>query len=91
MSLCAESMVYGEPLLPRVVSAKPLAGYQIYLVFNNGERKRFDASGLLAYPAFKNLPEVFPFARVDYGTVVWPGDMDVSPDTLYLRSVPIDE
>ena len=31
----------------------------------------------------------FAQARVEYGAVVWPGDIDVAPETLYARSVPI--
>ena len=27
---------------------------------------------------------------MEYGTVVWPGDIDISPDKLYLKSVPIE-
>lgn len=32
----------------------------------------------------------FEFAHVDYGTVVWPGEIDVAPETLYEGSVPVD-
>ena len=80
-------IVRGEPLLPRVVSVQPLPGLVLDLVFTNGERKLFDASELLKFPAYRNLPNVFSLARVAYGTVVWPGDLDVSPDKLYLKSV----
>jgi len=30
---------------------------------------------------------LFLLARVDYGTVVWPGNIDISPETLYDRPV----
>ena len=33
---------------------------------------------------------MFNSARVEFGTVIWPGDVDISPETLYLRSVPIE-
>ncbi len=32
---------------------------------------------------------LFLAARVDYGTVCWPGNIDIVPETLYDRSVPL--
>jgi len=29
--------------------------------------------------------------KIAFGTVQWPHDQDISPDTLYLESTPIDE
>ncbi|MBF0427855.1 MAG: DUF2442 domain-containing protein, partial [Magnetococcales bacterium] len=38
---------------------------------------------------FKKLKDTGAFygAHVDYGTVVWPGNIDIAPETLYDRSV----
>lgn len=33
-------------------------------------------------------PALFGKVRVDYGTVVWPGEIDIAPETLLLDSVP---
>ncbi len=74
-----------EQLLPRLASVEACPGYQLLLTFKNGERKRYDASPLLKLPAYQGWKDVFPAVRVAYGTAVWPGDMDISPDTLYLR------
>ncbi len=59
--------------------------------FNSGERRRFDMRPYLRYPVFRRLenPGYFALARVDYGTVTWPGDIDIAPETLYERSVPL--
>lgn len=78
-----------EPLLPRIAAVEAAPDYQLLLTFRNGERRRYNARPLLDLPAYKGLREVFPAARVAFGTVVWPGDIDVSPDTLYIKSVPV--
>ncbi len=79
-----------EQLLPRLAAVEACPGYQLLLTFKNGERKRYDASPLLSLPAYKGLADVFSAVRVAYGTAVWPGDMDISPDTLYLKSEAIN-
>lgn len=76
------------PLLPRLAAVQAQPGYQLLLTFQNGEKKRFDVSPLLRLPAYQPLKETFPAVRVAYGTAVWPGDIDICPDTLYLNSVP---
>ena len=55
------------------------------LTFQNGEQKVYDVKPLLQIPMYRGLEKVFPAAAVQFGTVVWPGDLDISPDTLYLQ------
>jgi hypothetical protein len=40
------------------------------------------------FAQLKDSP-LFAKASVDYGTVVWPGDIDIAPETLYDRSQPV--
>ena len=81
------NIVHGkEEMLPRVAFAEALSDYSLVLTFKNGERKKYNAKPLLDIPMYKNLAKVFSSAKVEYGTVVWPGDIDISPDTLYLNS-----
>lgn len=75
-----------EELLPRAVEVEIYPEYQLLITFNNGERRSFDAKLLMDLPEYKMLKSVFNTAQVRYGTVVWAGDIDVSPDTLYLKS-----
>lgn len=42
---------------------------------------------LPAYVALKE-PGLFMHAHVEHGTVVWSEEIDLSPDTLYLRGLP---
>jgi len=80
-----------EKLLPRLAAVEACPDYHLLLTFKNGEKKRFDASPLFSLPMYKNLKKVFFSVQVAYGTAVWPGDLDISPDTLYLKSVPCND
>lgn len=74
---------------PRVVEVTSLNGFRLRILFNNGERRVFDVTPYLAYPAFKRLANTayFALAHPDHGTVAWPDDIDFCPDTVYLESV----
>ena len=80
-------------ILLDVVSVKVYPGYRLRLEFENGERRFFDMSPFIDKKPFNRLKVlgVFNCAHVDYGTVVWPGNIDISPETLYDNSVPLDE
>lgn len=75
-----------------VNSVEPVADFGLLLAFNSGERRYFDMRPYLHYPVFRRLenPAYFSLARVDYGTVTWPGNIDIAPETLYERSVPVN-
>ena len=79
-----------EELLPRVSAVETCPDFRLLLTFRNGERRVFDAASLLNLPAYRRVRDIFSSAQVEFGTVVWPGDIDISPDTLYLKSVPIE-
>jgi hypothetical protein len=71
---------------PRVKSVQVQDNYRLALVFSNGECGVFDCSSLLGFGVFRELqdPAYFRQARVEYGTVVWPHEQDICPDTLYM-------
>lgn len=73
----------------RVAKVAPENDFSLMLDFTNGERRRFDVRPYLEFGVFQRLknPELFKQARVAFGTVCWPGELDISPDTLYLESI----
>lgn len=73
---------------PRVVSVTPQEGFQLRLVFSSGEVGCYDCRHLLDFGVFRELKDwdIFAAARVEMGTVTWPGGQDICPDTLYLDS-----
>jgi hypothetical protein len=73
---------------PRVRSVTTTDDYKLTLVFTNGEVGVFDCSRLLNMGVFAELKDksYFRKARVEYGTVTWPHEQDICPDTLYVDS-----
>ena len=77
-----------------VSAVKPLDDMMMLVTFASGERRLYDATRLLGFPAFQPLRNkaVFKSAGVDHGVVVWlDGDIDIAPETLYADSFPYDE
>lgn len=75
-------------MLIDVVHVKPYLDFQLELEFANGEFRFFDMRPLIAVTPWNRIASsaVFMKAYVEYGTVVWPGGIDVASDTLYLDS-----
>jgi hypothetical protein len=73
---------------PRVTVVRPLEQYRLEIAFSNGEVGVYDCSPLLEFGVFTELQDerYFRQARAEGGTVVWPNEQDICPDTLYLDS-----
>jgi hypothetical protein len=76
----------------RVSSVIAESDFRLVLLFTNSEERRFDMRPYLDLPVFQPLknPSFFSLASVNYGTVVWTGDIDIAPETLYALSVTQD-
>ncbi|MBI5506177.1 MAG: DUF2442 domain-containing protein [Deltaproteobacteria bacterium] len=74
---------------PRVKAVVPSDDYKLQLTFTNDETGTYDCSPLLGVGVFRELCEVgyFRQVRVVGGTVGWPHEQDICPDTLYEDSV----
>jgi hypothetical protein len=79
------------PILLDVVSVEASADYKLRLQFENGEKRIFDMSPYMKKKPFVQLENspLFTKAFIDYGTVVWPGNIDIAPETLYEHSQPV--
>jgi hypothetical protein len=73
---------------PRIKEVTPTDDYKLHLVFTNGEKGIYDCSHLLDFGVFRELKDknYFKQARTRHGTIVWPHEQDICPDTLYIDS-----
>ncbi len=79
-------------MLLDVITVRPRPDFQLDLEFQNNEHRRFDVRPLLSMKPWIRIasPSVFELVSVKYGTVVWPGDVDIAPETLYDDSISLD-
>lgn len=80
-------------MLLDVISVEARPDFTLRLSFENGETRFFDMKPLLAEKPFAKLADagLFAGARIRFGTVAWPGGIDIAPETLYDLSTPADE
>ena len=78
-------------MLLDVISVKAQPGFALYLEFENGEHRLFDMEGFINQKPWTRLKSggVFQAAFVENGTVAWPGNIDIDPETLYEYSTPL--
>jgi Protein of unknown function (DUF2442) len=74
-----------------VIAVKPLDNFELELRLADGSMKRFDMKPLLSLKPWNKIASQSQFnqVRAAYGTVVWPGEIDIAPETLMLDSVAI--
>jgi hypothetical protein len=74
---------------PRVKSVIPRDDYTLEIEFLNGEVGTYDCRPLLDFGVFQELRDLSYFRRAgaEGGTVVWPHEQDICPDTLYEESL----
>jgi Protein of unknown function (DUF2442) len=72
-----------------VVAVKALPTFELDLIYADGTQRRFDMKPLLGIKPWNKIAPLplFIQAKVGYGTVIWPGEIDIAPETLLLDSV----
>ena len=72
----------------KAVEVRPGTDHRIWIKFDDGSQGEIDLSDLAGRGVFQAWTDrkVFEEVRVDHsGAVVWPGEIDLCPDALYLR------
>jgi hypothetical protein len=74
--------------MTKAVQASPLEDFRLWLNFADGVEGEVDLSDLAGRGVFKawSNRDVFRAVQVDEsGALAWPGEIDLCPDSLYLR------
>jgi hypothetical protein len=80
------------PIVPtapwRIAKFRTLPGFRLAVEFIDGTTGEVDLSRLVMSEkagvfAMLRDPEVFAQARLEYGAILWPGDIDIAPDAMY--------
>ena len=76
-------------MLLRVKSVKATPGHRLEILFTSGEVGLYVCSPLLDFGVFSEFKDerYFQQAHVVNGTVGWPHEQDICPDTLYLDAI----
>jgi len=76
----------------QITSVETVSDFRLVLTFSSGKRRCVDMRSSMHYPVFRRLenPAFLDLARADYGTVAWPGEIDIAPETLPEGSVTLD-
>ena len=80
-------------MLLDVIHVTVQSDFILFLEFENGERRVFNMTAFLDQKPWVRLKSgnVFQGAFIENGTVAWPGNIDIDPETLYERSVLLDK
>ena len=78
-------------MLLDVVRVQTCDDHWLLLEFQNGEQRRFDMTPYFNEKPWIRIqsPTLFRRAFIENGTVTWPGNVDMAPETLYDKSVAI--
>ena len=76
-------------ITPDIVGVRVLRHGVVLLTFEDGLEGEVDLTARLFGPVFERVRTPAGFAEVyvneETGTITWPGEIDLAPDTLYVR------
>ena len=80
----------GKPTILHAIDIEPRDNYSLYVVFQDGVAKIYNASDLVKTEAFRELQDEAKFRNVvlDHGIPTWEAEnVDISPETIYANGV----
>jgi hypothetical protein len=75
-----------------VKTVKPLPNSRIYVEIEDGRKGIFDLNPYLDHGVFRELRDVHYFNGVGilFGSVTWPNNQDIAPETLLTEMLPVE-
>lgn len=81
-------------ITPKIIEAKVLENYNIYLRYETGEEKVYNMEELILKNKFyQNLKDKEKFAKIKLVdiTIEWEDGEDIAPEILYCDSISLDD
>jgi len=74
-----------------ITAVAPQDNYILQMMFENGEQRYLDMKPYLHRGVFKELAnkDMFNTVHVSFDTVAWKNKVDLAPEILYEKSVPL--
>ena len=71
-----------------VKSAQAISDHEVRVVFDSGEEGVLDCAPFFADSFWSRLaePAFFRLVRVEFGTLVWPDDIDIAPEDVWEKT-----
>ncbi len=73
---------------PKAIDVKVLDNYELEILFDNSEKRKFDVKPYFKFKQFKSLEniEMFQTVKISGLSIEWKNGADICPDELYNNS-----
>lgn len=84
-------MYFNKKAIISVVNADYMGEYKIHIGFNDGKQGKIDFKEIITddhRPIFNQLKDISIFKnfKIDFATLVWPNELDITPEFLYFKA-----
>ena len=75
----------------KAIDVKVLNNYELEIIFNNNEKRKFDVKPYFKFKQFKELKDnnIFETVKIAGLSIEWENGADICPDELYNNSIKI--
>ena len=76
---------------PKAIDVKVLNNYELEIIFDNKEKRKFDVKPYFKFKQFQELKDknIFETVKIAGLSIEWKNGADICPDELYNNSIKI--